>query len=76
MTTSSGVGQIIGQRGGTGANHKLTPETMIFRLMGDEDDRALNGEKACYNNAMIYEMRRDEIPATGAGKRGLRKEGR
>ena len=35
-----------------------------------------DGEKACYNNAMIYEMRRDEIPATGAGKRGLRKEGR
>ena len=49
---------------------------MIFRLMGDEGDRALNGEKACYNNAMIYELRRDEIPATGAGKRGLRKEGR
>ena len=49
---------------------------MIFRLMGDEGDKALNGEKACYNNTMMYEMSRDEIPATGAGKRGLRKEGR
>lgn len=49
---------------------------MIFRLMGDEGNKALNGEKSCYNNAMMHEMRRDEIPATGAGKRGLRKEGR